>query len=74
MRSMLPLLKERAQTLLLRIEGMSATLDLLSDCGMNTKEHSESLSYLRLRYAAIAQDIAILEQGYALKGVRNVPR
>ena len=74
MRSMLPLLKERAATLLVRIEGMAATLDLLKDCGMNPREHEHSLSYLRARYAAIMQDIHILEQGYALKEARNVPR
>ena len=41
---------------------------------MNPREHEHSLSYLRARYAAIMQDIHILEQGYALKEARNVPR
>lgn len=71
MRSMLPTLMLQAATLEKRAEGAAATLDLLRDLGMNTREHEHSVSYLNMRLAAIKADIAILKQGYALKETRN---
>ena len=74
MPSMLPLLIERARVLQARVDGARATLDLLNDCGMNTREHENSHSYLVMRLAAIQNDIAILEKGYALKESRHEGR
>lgn len=72
MRSILPLLKEKAAALRVRVQAADATLDLLRDLGMYTKEHEHSTSYLHVKLAAIEQDIAILEKGYALKETHRV--
>jgi len=74
MRSMLPILKKNAAALQARADASAATLDLLRDCGMSPKEqahHEHSHSYLMLRLAAIQNDIAILERGYAARETRN---
>lgn len=63
-------LREALARLKVRVAGAEATLSLLRDLGMATKEHEHSHSYLKLRVAAIEQDIAILEQGYASKESR----
>lgn len=74
MRSMLPILKARAQSLRDRVQGSDATLELLRDLNMAKQSHVSENRLLHARLASIETDIHILEQGYALKETRNGSR